>query len=136
MSRKEARELVFQALYQLDMIKGTGAEVSNNILAERPIKDVQYFKEVLFGIEQNLPALDERIQKFSKKWKVERLSKVDKAILRLGVYEILMKEDVPDIVAINEAVELAKEYSGAESPKFINGILDEIRKEKDAQAGN
>ena len=132
MSRKEAREVVFQALYQLDISKGTGTEVSNNILAEKPIKDVQYFKDVLFGIEDKIQNLDERIQKFSKKWKVDRLSKVDKAILRLGVYEIIFKEDVPDIVAINEAVELAKDYSSAESPKFINGVLDEIRKEKEA----
>lgn len=132
MSRKEAREVVFQALYQMDITKGTGTEVSNNILEEKPIKDIQYFKDVLFGIEEKNENLDERIQKFSKRWKVDRFSKVDKAILRLGTYEILFKEDVPDIVAINEAVELAKNYSSAESPKFINGLLDEIRKEKEA----
>lgn len=132
MSRKEARELVFQALYQMDITKGTGIEVSNNILEERPIKDLKYFEEVLFDIEAKREDIDEKIQKFSKKWKMDRLSKVDKAILRLGAYEILFKEDVPDIVAINEAVEIAKNYSAAESPKFINGLLDEIRKEKEA----
>lgn len=132
MSRKEARELAFQGLYQMDMVKGKAAEVINSILDEKPIKDVTYFREVLVGTEDKLQLLDEKIQKYSKKWKIDRLSKVDKAILRLGTYEILFKEDVPDIVAINEAVELAKEYSSHESPKFINGVLDEIRKEKEA----
>ena len=132
MSRKIARELAFQGLYQLDMTKITAAEVITSLLEENELKDVEYFKEVMIGVEENQAELDAKIQNFSKKWKVDRFSKVDKAILRLAAYEILYKDDIPNIVAINEAVELAKNFSNAESPKFINGVLDEIRKEMEA----
>ncbi|SES62870.1 transcription antitermination factor NusB [Anaerobranca gottschalkii] len=131
MSRKEARELAFQGIYQMDILKEKARTIIDNLLSERPIKDIEYLQDVLLGVEGNLEIIDEKIKKFSKNWKLERLSKVDKAILRLAIYEILFKEDVPDIVAINEGVELAKNYSNEDSPKFINGLLDQIRKEKE-----
>jgi N utilization substance protein B len=130
-SRKEARELAFQGIYQMDILKEKARTIIDSLLSERPIKDMEYFQDILLGVEEHLEIIDEKIKKFSKNWKLERLSKVDKAILRLGIYEILFKEDVPDIVAINEGVELAKNYSNEESPKFINGLLDQIRKEKE-----
>jgi N utilization substance protein B len=130
-SRKEARELAFQGIYQMDILKEKARTIIDNLLSERPIKDIEYFQDVLLGVEGNLQIIDEKIKKYSKNWKLERLSKVDKAILRLATYEILFKEDIPDIVAINEGVELAKNYSNEDSPKFINGLLDQIRKEKE-----
>lgn len=129
MSRKLARELAFQGLYQLDITKEPAKQVIKNILEENELKDIDYFTTIITGVEDKKSSIDEAIQKYTKKWKVERLSKVDKAILRLATYEMQYKEDVPNIVAINEAVELAKNFSNAESPKFINGVLDELRKE-------
>jgi len=131
MSRKIARELAFQGLYQFDMTKESAKQIIANIIENNQIKDEQYFKEIMAGVEEQIKIIDEMIQKYTKKWKVERLSKVDKAILRLATYEILYKQDIPNIVAINEAVELAKNFSSAESPKFINGVLDEIRKDNE-----
>ncbi len=129
MSRKIARELVFQGLYQMDIAKESAEDTIKKLLEENEVKDLEYFKRILLGVEENRAILDEKIQRYSKKWKVERLSKVDKAILRLATYEILFEGDIPSVVSINEGVELAKNFSGSDSPKFINGILDEIRKE-------
>lgn len=81
----------------------------------------------VFGIFEKLSELDEKIKLNSEGWSIERIDKVDLAILRLSSYEILFEEDVPDIVAINEAVELSKEYSSEKSYKFVNAVLAKIK---------
>jgi N utilization substance protein B len=73
---------------------------------------------------------DEQIARAAEKWKLSRLSLVDRSILRLGVYQLLCCTEIPDKVVINEAIELAKKYSGAQSPRFVNGVLDAILKQK------
>ena len=73
---------------------------------------------------------DERISRAAEKWKLSRLSLVDRSILRLGVYQLLFCIDIPEKVSINEAIELAKKFSGAQSPRFVNGVLDAILRNK------
>ena len=89
-------------------------------------EDKAYIEEVCAGVAQNVAQLDERIQANLKGWKMERIGKTDLAILRLAIYEMLYREDIPYKVSINEAVELAKVYCESSSPSFINGVLGAI----------
>ncbi|WP_350344667.1 transcription antitermination factor NusB [Proteinivorax tanatarense] len=130
MSRRLTREKAFQTLYQLDITKDNAERVLDNLATDDTKLDMDYLEKVVLGVLQNKEKIDSYIQKYSKKWQVTRMAKVDKAILRLGVYEILLFDDVPASVSINEAVELGKHFGGDTSPAFINGILDSIRKEE------
>ena len=118
MKRTMMRELAFQLLYQLEIQKELNEEAKN------------YIKEMVNGIQKNEKNITKVIQKNLKQdWKIERISKVDIAILKLAIYEILYKE-LAYKIAINEAVELAKKYGEDQSPAFINGILASVLKEK------
>lgn len=88
--------------------------------------DEKYIKSVLEGVVEKVAAIDEFIVKYSKDWSIERMSRVDLAILRVAIYEILYKDDIPSSVSINEAVELAKKYSHEDASSFINGILGSV----------
>lgn len=91
--------------------------------------DVDYLKDVLNGVIENLASIDNCIIKYSKDWSVERMSKVDLSILRVAIFELLYKEDIPASVTINEAVEIAKKYSHEDASSFINGILGSVYRE-------
>ena len=122
MSRTEQREqafcLVFQNLFN--------NEETVSIYEENVAKVGKYAKALFEGVVSKTDELDEIINTYSKGWKTNRLPKVNLAILRLAVYEIKYVEDVPQSVAINEAVELAKKYSGEDDYSFINGILGSV----------
>ncbi len=122
MSRTEQREqafcLVFQNLFN--------NEETVSIYEENVAKVGKYAKALFEGVVSKTDELDEVINTYSKGWKTNRLPKVNLAILRLAVYEIKYVEDVPQSVAINEAVELAKKYSGEGDYSFINGILGSV----------
>lgn len=95
-----------------------------------PPKEVRaYSREVVAGVWENKAALDRLIRRASKNWRVERMSRVDRNILRIAIYEVVHREDVPPKVSIDEAVELGKRYGTEESGAFINGILDHIYNE-------
>ena len=85
-----------------------------------------YSKELYFGVLDNLDMLDEKICEFSNGWRIKRIPKINVALLRIAIYEILLNDDIPPQVAVNEAVELAKKYSGSEDAAFINGILGSV----------
>jgi len=81
------------------------------------------------GVLENRPLLDERIKKYAKNWDLHRMAVVDRNIMRLAIYEMLHRDDIPPIVSINEAVDIAKKFSTEDSGKFVNGILDQIKGE-------
>lgn len=91
---------------------------------------VGYAREIVEGITTSNAEIDDRIASFSHKWAIDRMPAVDRAVLRVAVWEILFNDQVPDAVAISEAVELAKEYSTEESGLFVNGILSAIANTK------
>ena len=96
-------------------------------LFEENIEELGDYSKALFsGVFDNTEALDEKITEFSKGWRLQRIPKINIAILRVAIYEILYVDEVPSSVAVNEAVELAKKYSGSEDPAFINGILGAV----------
>lgn len=142
MSRKLAREIGIKLLYQLDfedmkisqetdvIIKGFLEALSDETtLKGFDNDDATYINNVIDGTISNLDKIDETIEKYSKEWTINRIAKVDLAILRLAIYEILFRSDIPKEVSINEAVELAKKYGSEDSKAFINGILGNVVKQ-------
>ncbi|TCS84036.1 transcription antitermination factor NusB [Tepidibacillus fermentans] len=131
MKRRVAREKVLQALYQIDLTKAEPNEAIHTILDENSIDelDLEFIKDRIYGILDHLDLIDQRISQYLKNWTIERLSNIDRVILRMAVYELIYKEDVPVRVSINEAIELAKTFSTNESSKFINGVLGSMVKD-------
>ena len=132
--RTLARECALQVLYQLDIsAEEVGAALANfwGSQDQEVAQDVKDFSaELVKGTRDGLPAIDKEIASFADNWQLDRMSAVDRNILRLGCYELLSRSDIPPKVTINEAVDLAKKFSGPEAGKFVNGILDKIKKEK------
>jgi N utilization substance protein B len=135
MSRRTARKHVLNILFQTEFNTDTAL---NDIIAtyseeieEIDSRDLPFIQNELEGIISENEALTETINSAATGWSVDRMSKVDAAILKIAVYEMLYCEDVPDRVAVNEAVELAKEYSSDKAPKFVNGVLGKVIKNKE-----
>ncbi|MGG3913477.1 transcription antitermination factor NusB [Rossellomorea vietnamensis] len=125
MKRRVAREKALQALFQIDM-SGIEPEVAlRNVLEEEEKMDA-YLEQIVLGFIENQERIDGHIRENLEKWSFDRLAKVDRNILRLGVYELLFVEDVPNNVVINEAVEIAKIFGDDQSSKFINGVLSKV----------
>jgi len=134
--RSKAREYVLQMLYQVDITRGNWQEIFENFWGSNDHEDFSEeskdFSAQLFkGAIEHLPEIDKKISLYAANWQLERMAFVDRNIMRLGCFELLFREDIPPKVAINEAVELAKKYSGSESGKFVNAILDKIKIEKE-----
>jgi len=130
-SRTRARELAMQALYQLDVQGGDILERLGVFFEENAPDDESVRKlarDWTRGTWENVTQCDEIIVASTIKWEISRLSFVDKSILRLAVYQLKFCPDVPPKVVINEAIELAKKFSTAQSPGFVNGVLDAVRK--------
>lgn len=137
MTRREAREAVLELLYEkASRPDDDAAEIYENAAEIRETEENDYIKEVYFGVNENLDAIDEKIKTASLDWSTERMSRVTISVLRLAVYEFYFIRNIPVNVSINEAVELAKKYDTTGAPSFINGILSKIGKdtaiEKDA----
>ncbi len=132
MGRRAAREIAMKLIYQLEIQKESREEQIRQTLEQETLSenDTNYITDVVEGVFKNLEHIDKTIELYSKGWKLARISKVDLSILRLSIYEVSYRNDIPFNVSINEAVELAKNYSGEESSSFINGILGKISKER------
>ena len=127
MSRKESRVQAFQTLFQLE-IKDTDLtikEAINFIKDDYPDLDFDFINWLVTGVKDHEPVLDEKIKPYLKDWSLERLLKTDRIILRMATFEIL-HSDTRSKVVINEAVELAKQFSDDDHYKFINGVLSNI----------
>ena len=133
-ARSKARKRAVDVLYEAD-VRGTEAV---STLAERlaqadpPVPE--YAVELVEGVTGRLSDIDRVLSDHSEGWTVERMPPVDRAVLRLALYELLWRDDVPDAVAIDEAVELAKSLSTDESPRFVNGVLGRVLREQPAPA--
>ncbi len=131
MKRRKAREFALQILYQYDI---TGHlpddETFNGRREGSPVSgDVNDFaKDLVFGTIENIEEIDGILLSAARNWEIGRIAAVDRGILRLSIYELLFRDDIPAAVTLNEAIEIAKKYSTGESYSFINGILDNVRK--------
>lgn len=132
MSRKKSREKAMEILFGMTISKDSVEEAietfKDNIEDDINDADLEYITNILHGVEKNKAELDSILSGYLQNWKIERISKVNLAILRIAVYEIEYVDDVPGKVAVNEALEIAKIYSDEKSVSFINGVLDKILK--------
>ena len=128
--RRLARELAIQFLYQQDLNQQPLPQAFASFWSTQPSTsdDVRLFAEALIrGTLDHQPAIDETIRKYTEHWELERIAAVDRNILRLAIYEMLHRDDIPPVVSINEAVDIAKRFSTGESGGFVNGILDRFK---------
>ncbi|MDO9465520.1 MAG: transcription antitermination factor NusB [bacterium] len=134
-SRRKGRELVLTLLYRTEFSsdKNIKRAIENIIKldTEQYGSDTRDFAEDLFrGVLANREIIDKLLEKYLEHWEINRVAVIDKSIMKMAIHEILFRNDIPDVVSINEAVELAKKYSTEKSGGFVNGILDRIRKDK------
>ena len=134
-NRTRAREAALQVLYQLDLLGPEMADQTDRLLDRLLVPGDSYptvkrfARDLVMGCWENRVQLDTRVQAIAANWDIGRMAVVDRNILRLAAYELLFLSDVPPKVAINEAIDLAKRYSTADSGAFVNGILDRVRAE-------
>ncbi|MBI4427012.1 MAG: transcription antitermination factor NusB [Candidatus Magasanikbacteria bacterium] len=131
-SRHLARSIAMQSLYQWDF-RGCQKDGLPAIIAQNLVEfgagleaDKDFVKETVDGVITHLQEVDKTIAEYATNWPVEQLSLVDKNILRIGIYEMRFNKEIPPKVAINEAIEIAKNYGGPSSGKFVNGVLGAI----------
>jgi len=125
-TRRKSRELALQALFQEELSGAAGLLDFEEFCAHFQVskKAIPYARKLLHGVHERREALNQQISRYAENWRLERMSVIDRNILRLAVFELLYQDDVPTSVAINEAVEIAKRFSTDDSGPFINGILD------------
>lgn len=144
MKRRLAREMVVSSLYQIEFNDVAPELALSNIIEQIMTDDEvsekfsdpntdEFARQLLFGVLENKAAIDELLVKYLKGWQVDRLSRVDRQVLRLATYEMIYQsEQVPPKVALNEAIELAKHFGFEESGKFVNGVLAKLLKSLDS----
>ena len=148
MTRRKGREIALQVLYQIEMsnlpakdalsqYKKHFIEASSDeeeVSSFEDVKDLEeafnFASDLVLGIEKNKNFIDEKIKEYTRNWSFDRLNTTDKNILRIAIFEMFFRPDIPEVVSINEAVELAKLYGTDDSPAFVNGILDSIYKKE------
>ncbi|WP_027150416.1 transcription antitermination factor NusB [Methylobacter tundripaludum] len=126
-ARTNARKAAVQALYQWQMAGQNLSEIERQFLEEERLKDAQksYFVELFYGVPKNLDAIDQALSEFVDR-PVDTIDPVERAILRIGVYELLYRLNMPYRVVLNEGINLAKDFGADGSHKYVNGILDKV----------
>ena len=127
--RTQARELALQLMYQLDL---RGDEILDEVNAALSPQAgdpemLDFARELVHGCREKQSEIDRQIEEVAKNWQLKRMAAIDRNILRLATYELLYREDIPPLVTINEAIDIAKKFSTKNSGPFVNGILDNIR---------
>jgi N utilization substance protein B len=129
-SRRKSREFAMQMLYQWEICGYTPAQVEASFFANnRAVAEVEAYARDLFeGAVNDLDRLDRLVRERAENWRLERMAAVDRNILRVALYELLYHPETPTAAVINEALEIARRFSGEGSVEFVNGVLDGIRK--------
>lgn len=138
MSRKKARDNAFKCIYELEFIKDKNLnDILNNCYEENnnSKEEKDYIQMVLEGVKVNLEKIDSIILSKLKNWSLDRIAKIDLAILRLAIYEIIYVDSIPNKVSANEAVELAKTYGNNDSKSFVNGVIAKVIEDKEEEDG-
>jgi len=131
MNRSELRKVIMTVLYQISIYESNKINYNVDAVIKESLEiENDFVNSIVYGVIENKPAIDEVANKHLKDWSIDRLGKTDQAILRIGIYEIIYT-DTPDIVCINEAVELAKEYSDEKVKNMINAVLDGVMRDKE-----
>lgn len=132
MDRKKAREYAFVVLFQYKFQPEEVGDILADFFIKNDVKNQgEYIGDIVSGVVKKIDEIDGKIMEFSRGWTIDRINAVSLAALRLGTYEILYRDDVPAAVAVNEAVNLTREYAGEESLGFVNGVLGSIQRQYD-----
>jgi len=138
-NRRRSRELAMQALYQMEMNQDHSKEAVELFCKHFGVTEnvKPFFLRLVEGVKKVQHEIDPLIKSFSENWKISRMSRADRNIMRIAVYELLYCDDIPSKVSINEAIDIGKKFGTEDSGPFINGILDSIRisLEKENQSG-
>ncbi len=130
-NRSELRKIIMTILYQISVYDSNKIKYDVKDVIKESLKvENEFVNEIVYGVLKNKTKIDEMANTYLKDWSIDRLGKTDGAILRMGIYEMLYT-DTPDVVCINEAILLAKEYSDEKVKNMINAVLDGIMKNKD-----
>jgi transcription antitermination protein NusB len=127
--RSRGREVALQVLYQVEQNPGVPADEIRLFIQRRLLDDhklCEFTEGLIDGVRKHQVRIDAMISQVAENWRLDRMAAIDRNILRVGAYEMLFRPEVPAKVAINEALELAKRYSTAQSSRFVNGILDRV----------
>src|SRR5437660_434283 len=130
--RRKAREYALQMLFQWDLTHDSMDQVLTGFFQnqlEESSEIVDFARQLVMGTVEHVERIDELIRRHAEHWRLDRMATVDRNLLRLAIQEFLYEKDTPKTVVINEAIEIARRFSSQESPQFINGILDSIKKE-------
>ncbi|MDX1616004.1 MAG: transcription antitermination factor NusB [Candidatus Promineifilaceae bacterium] len=127
-TRRRARRLVLEALYEIDLAGHPAGEVLQRRIKDQPLEStgIEFAYSLLHGVMANLEQMDALIARYAPEWPLEQMAIIDRNVLRIAIYEFLIEEETPVKVAINEAVELAKIYGSDSAPRFINGVLGTV----------
>ncbi|HEV8722850.1 MAG TPA: transcription antitermination factor NusB [Candidatus Binatia bacterium] len=127
-TRRKARELALQALYQIEITGDASAAAVDLFLEhfEGNARAKEFARRLVSGVVSQRTAIDQRVEQCTDNWKLARLAKVDLVILRMATYELVFCPDIPSNVSLDEAIEIGKRFSSAESAAFLNGVLDQV----------
>jgi N utilization substance protein B len=142
--RSRGREVALQVLYQIEQNPGISITAVRQFIDRRllgEMKLIEFTEGLITGVREHQPRIDDMIKEVAENWRLDRMAAIDRNILRLGTYEVIFRPETPGKVALNEALELAKRYSTAQSSRFVNGILDRVlelhgRLEPESKAGD
>jgi N utilization substance protein B len=134
-SRRKAREYALQMLFQWDITRDTIDQIAANfwIHHDEPQSVMEFTRQLVEHTIEHVEKIDALIQRHAEHWRLDRMAVVDRNLLRLATAEFLYDKETPRTVVINEAIEIARRFSAQESPQFINGILDSIKKELETE---
>lgn len=134
LSRKEARDILFGLLFETEFKSGESpTEIYELACNDRDIPDDKYIKDAFFGVITRSALIDSIIDRYSRGWKSDRLSKVSRTVIRIAVYEMLFVEDIHPNISISQAVEFAVKYGEEKSKQFVNGVLSGLYKDIDGK---
>ena len=131
--RSKSREHALKVLYAMDIRAGIAEECLVDFFETQDISSkeiAEFTTHLVEGVEEQFKKIDKILKKYAKNWEINRMAVIDRNILRLATFELLFDDNIPPKVSINEAIELAKKFGDPNSGKFVNGILDKIKKEE------
>jgi len=131
-TRRHARESALQALYLMDLCKDDPDGIPRAAWSEKPLElqAQEFARRLAHGVRVHESEIDAVIVRYTENWALDRMAAIDRSVLRMAAYELLYDLETPVSVVINEAIEIAKKFSTAESSKFVNGILDKVKQER------
>ncbi len=134
-TRRDAREWAVQMLFRLEMNPCDNEKLFEEFFEELEVskKGRNFAEGLIIGVRDNRKKIDELIVKYAKNWDIDRMAITDRNVIRIALYELLYRDDIPPAVTINEAVDIAKYFNRTESGRFVNGILDSVRKDLEKQ---